>query len=58
MNLFFGAGFVLDGRAEPRFERNPAGDSRFDWIGLPPVAIFRFRKPRREERGFPNQSVE
>lgn len=58
MNLFFSAGFVLDGFAEPHDGQSPGGESRFDWIELPPAAIFRFRKSRRVERGFPNQNVE
>ncbi|GIP39416.1 hypothetical protein J31TS4_26960 [Paenibacillus sp. J31TS4] len=43
MTLFFGAGFVLDGFAEPGFAPDP-DSRRFEWSELPAVAVFRFRK--------------
>ena len=49
MNLFFGAGFVLDGFAEPHYEPSAEGGGRFDWMEIPPAAIFRFRKVRRPD---------
>ncbi|GMK40209.1 class I SAM-dependent methyltransferase [Paenibacillus sp. CCS19] len=44
INLFLGAGFIMDGWEEPSFQLNADSASRFDWYELPPAVIFRFRK--------------
>ncbi|WP_242170552.1 class I SAM-dependent methyltransferase [Priestia koreensis] len=43
MNIFFEAGFMLDGMEEPSFKKEK-GEHRFEWLEIPPVVIFRFRK--------------
>jgi len=45
-NLFFANGFILDGFVEPCFQKEN-GKGTFDWYGIPPVAIFRFKKSAR-----------
>lgn len=40
--LFFQAGFILDGIEEPSFQREE-GNAKFEWIEIPPVMILRFR---------------
>ncbi|PWV95832.1 2-polyprenyl-3-methyl-5-hydroxy-6-metoxy-1,4-benzoquinol methylase [Paenibacillus cellulosilyticus] len=44
INLFLGAGFVMDGWEEPSFQLDADSTARFDWYELPPAVIFRFRK--------------
>lgn len=44
-DLFFKTGFILDGFMEPSFDKGKDED-KFDWYGIPPVAIFRFKKQR------------
>lgn len=44
LKLFFDTGFVLDGIEEPSFEKEKETE-KFDWYEIPPVVIFRFRKP-------------
>lgn len=44
INLFLGAGFVMDGWEEPSFQLDADSAARFDWYELPPAVIFRFRK--------------
>jgi 2-polyprenyl-3-methyl-5-hydroxy-6-metoxy-1,4-benzoquinol methylase len=44
MNLFLGAGFIMDGWEEPSFQLDADSAARFDWYELPPAVIFRFRK--------------
>ena len=45
-NLFFANGFILDGFVEPGFQKEN-GKGTFDWYGIPPVAIIRFKKSAR-----------
>lgn len=45
MNTCFRSGFVADGVAEPTFAPNRYSSRRFEWIDIPPVLIFRMRKP-------------
>lgn len=44
MNLFFNAGFVLDGLEEPSFLRDGTEKDSFDWYEIPPAVILRFKK--------------
>lgn len=44
INLFLGAGFMMDGWEEPSFQLDADSAARFDWYELPPAVIFRFRK--------------
>jgi 2-polyprenyl-3-methyl-5-hydroxy-6-metoxy-1,4-benzoquinol methylase len=44
LNLFFESNFKLDGMVEPTFEETDKEYYKFDWTGIPPVVILRFRK--------------
>lgn len=44
LNLFFETNFMLDGMVEPTFEETDKEYYKFDWNGIPPVVILRFRK--------------
>lgn len=44
LNIYFEKGFVVDGVAEPTFDRDKYKDSRFEWIDIPPAIIIRLKK--------------
>lgn len=50
MNVFGGAGFVLNGMAEPVFDKRSGDSGKFEWNEIAPVLIMRFRKDETNAR--------
>ncbi|MFW6007516.1 MAG: hypothetical protein ACOCQ5_05945, partial [Halanaerobiales bacterium] len=44
LNICFDKGFVLNGIAEPVFNKGKYKKSKFEWIDIPPAVIFRLKK--------------